>query len=83
MKRLNLAFVPVERFKLTSGEGELTEYLFDKKTISHRFCRVCGVQTFGRGQKPDGSAMVAVNVRCPQNVDVRALEKRLFDGRSL
>jgi hypothetical protein len=82
-KGLMLAFVPAERFALRAGEDQLTEYLFHKKVIHHQFCPACGVEPFARGHAGDGTAMVAVNVRCLDDVDIAALNARPFDGRSI
>lgn len=82
-KGLNFAFVPASDFALASGADELVDYRFNTLQITHQFCRVCGVEPFGRGTMPDGSATVAVNVRCLADVDVEALPKTPFDGRSL
>lgn len=78
-----LAFTPGEKFQLKSGEGELTEYRFGKKTIQHLFCRTCGVESFARGAMPDGTPVVAINVNCLAGVDPRALKSHHVDGRSV
>jgi len=78
-----LAFVPEDQFKLLSGADALTDYLFNKHAIHHVFCKVCGIKSFARGQKPDGSQMVAVNTRCLEGVDVASLEVQHVDGKSL
>jgi len=78
-----LAFVPAEQFTLLSGEEMLSEYRFNKKVIAHLFCKVCGVQSFGRGTDPAGKATVAVNVRCLDDVDLSALHPKEFDGLSM
>jgi len=75
-----LAFVPASQFELLQGEDMLTDYQFNKKTIHHLFCRVCGIKPFARGQMPDGSPMVAVNARCLDGVDVSMLEIQHYDG---
>lgn len=75
-------FVAPERFALRAGEDGLTEYLFNRKVIHHRFCSTCGIESFARGQGKDGP-MVAVNVRCLDNVDLPRLQRIPFDGRSL
>ena len=77
-----LAFVPAAQFKLLSGEDVLTDYQFNKHVIHHLFCRVCGIKSFARGKKPDGTEMVAINARCLDDVDLDALTVTKVDGRS-
>lgn len=77
-----LAFVPVDKFELKSGEDSLTEYTFNKHVILHNFCKKCGIKSFARGKKPDGTPMVAINVRCLDGVDVFGLDVQQFDGAS-
>lgn len=77
-----LKFVPAEKFTLLSGEENLSEYPFNTKRIAHLFCKTCGVQSFGRGTGPDGTAMAAVNVRCLDDIDVAALEIMKVDGKN-
>jgi len=78
-----LTFVAPERFRLLAGGEELSDYQFNSRTIHHLFCPVCGIRSFARGKGPDGSEMVAINVRCLEDVDLAALNVRAFDGRSL
>ena len=78
-----LAFAPADSFKLLRGSEVLTDYQFNKKVIHHLFCSVCGIRSFARGTKPDGSETIAVNVRCLDDVDLSALSPAPFDGRSL
>ena len=75
-----LAFAPADDFHLTS-DGPTTEYTFNRNVISHRFCPVCGVQTFALGER-DGAKIVAVNVNCLDGVDSRALGSQQVDGAS-
>jgi len=77
-----LEFVPVEQFTLLSGEDMLTEYRFNKKAIAHLFCKVCGVQSFGRGTDRAGKATAMINVRCLDKVDFSTLHSSEFDGLS-
>ena len=77
-----LTFIPSSQFVLVSGEDKLTDYQFNKKVIHHLFCSVCGVRPFGRGTGPDGSEMIAVNVRCIHDIDVFALQPTQFDGKN-
>lgn len=78
-----LTFVPAGDFELLSGEDALTDYQFNRKVIHHLFCKTCGIRSFARGQKPDGSEMIAVNVRCLDDIDLASLSPRSFDGRRL
>lgn len=76
------SFVPADKFRLDSGGDILSEYLFNKHVISHLFCPHCGIESFARGKNPDGTDVVAVNVRCLDKIDVAALKPQFFDGRS-
>jgi hypothetical protein len=76
-----LTFTPSEKFRLVSGDGGLTEYRFNKKQIAHLFCSTCGVQSFGRGRRPDGTPTTMVNARCLEGVDPAALTITAVDGK--
>lgn len=77
-----LAFTSAADFRLVEGEGRLAEYRFNKHVIRHLFCTTCGVEPFARGIRPDGVEMVALNVRCLDDIDVDALPVQPYDGRS-
>ncbi len=81
IKGLLLNFVPATQFTLLAGEESLTEYLFNKNLIHHRFCNICGVEPFATGEK-DGVAMVGLNVRSLDNIDLDTLKLTPFDGKS-
>ncbi len=76
-------FVTNENFALRAGADDLRDYQFGKRTIHHYFCPQCGVGSFSSGLAPSGQEMVAVNVRCLDDVDLAALKITPFDGRSL
>lgn len=78
-----LTFVPKSQFKLLSGEGNIADYQFGKKTVHHLFCKTCGIRSFGTGTGPDGTEMIAINIRCLEGVDVEGLQVTKFDGKSL
>lgn len=82
-KGLLLVFVPKESFSLSSGEETLTEYRFNKRTITHLFCSVCGVEAFGYGQDQEGHATVAINVRSIDDIDLEHIAQMPFDGKHL
>jgi hypothetical protein len=77
-----LTFVPTSHFKLLQGEGATTEYQFNRHNIHHLFCSTCGIQSFARGKRPDGAEMVAINVRCVDDIDLDRLTVKKIDGRS-
>jgi hypothetical protein len=82
-KGLLWTFVPPDRFKLAAGQEELRDYQFNRHVIHHHFCASCGTESFARGIRPDGKAMVAVNVRCLDDIDLSTLPTVPFDGKSL
>lgn len=77
-----LAFVPEADFTLRTPEAPLTDYQFHHKRLHHLFCPTCGVHPFSRGAGTKGP-MVAVNLRCLEDVDLTKIEVTLFDGRKL
>jgi hypothetical protein len=77
-----LAFIPASDFTLEQGAEALTDYRFNTKVIHHLFCRTCGIQSFARGRKPDGTEMVALNVRCIDGIDLDKLTITPVDGKS-
>lgn len=82
-KGMILAFVPEEKMTIVSGEDSLTEYRFRTEKIAHLFCKVCGVQTFARATDPQGNPTYAINVRTIDDVDLAALDRKPFDGKSI
>jgi hypothetical protein len=83
IKGLLLSFTQRDNFKLLSGEGYLTIYKFNKHVIDHTFCKDCGTQAFSYGSDPNGNAVVAVNVRALNEVDLDTLQVTKFDGKSI
>jgi hypothetical protein len=81
-KGLLLAFVPRAQMTLLGGADKLTQYKFNQHRIDHQFCSVCGCQAFSYGADPAGNPMAAINVRCLGNVDLAALPRQAYDGRS-
>ena len=79
-KGLFLNFVDKEKFKLLAGKENLTEYLFNKKSIRHLFCRACGVQSFSEGVT---FPKIAINVRCLDGIDISKLVLTPYNGKDL
>lgn len=81
MKRGSLLdFVPEGKFKLLSGSNDLTEYLFNKKVIHHLFCKTCGILSYGHGTAPDGSKVIAINIRCIDGVQLDKIKIQEYNG---
>lgn len=78
MKGTLLSFVPATALTVTAGEDQLTTYRFNTEKIEHSFCKTCGVQCFGRTE----GMGAAINVRTIDDVDLTALTRQPFDGRS-
>jgi hypothetical protein len=77
------AFVKAPQFTLLKGNDALADYQFGKKRIHHRFCASCGIGSYSQGLAPNGDGTFAINVRCLDDLDVAALPRRPFDGKSL
>lgn len=80
-----LAPVPAADFQLLAGESELSEYTFGSHSVRHRFCRTCGIKTFGQSSHPAfGGDFFAVAVACLElEPDVLAqLPVTYHDGRN-
>src|SRR4051812_31021476 len=76
-----LQFVPPDKFSLEKGEDNLSDYQFNKHVIHHLFCKTCGIKPFARGNGANGP-MVAINVRCLEDVDPFKVSTQQHEGRS-
>lgn len=71
--------VPKARFRLLSGEEQLTAYSFGTGVARHLFCRVCGIKSFYVPRSnPDG---VSVNLRCLDPGTLGEVTVEAFDGQ--
>lgn len=72
-------------FESVGLESELVEkYRFGKQRVQHYFCSRCGSSLMAESIEPGFyEGVKALNVRMFQNVDVRTLQRRQVDGRSL
>lgn len=71
--------VPRSRFRLMTGQDQMTTYRFNTGVAEHSFCKVCGIKPFYVPRSnPDG---IDVNVNCldtrPASVVIRE-----FDGQN-
>lgn len=78
-----LAFATPESFTLEGSRDDITVYTFGAHAIRHQFCATCGCAPFGEGTGPDGKPMVAINLRCAEDVDLAEIAVTPFDGASL
>ena len=72
--------VPLERFRLLSGEDALTTYSFNTGAAKHRFCGTCGVKSFYHPRSHADA--VSVNLRCVDAGSVEAVRTLPFDGQN-
>ena len=83
IKGFILQMAPADKFRILQGEDKLKTYRFNTHLIEHLFCADCGVQAFGRGTSREGAASAAVNLRTIDNVDLNAVNRMPYDGRSV
>mgnify|MGYP001132984842 CR=1 FL=1 len=76
-----LHFVPASAFTLKTAREALGTYTFNRHVIQHHFCATCGVSAFGEGADPGGNRMAAINLRCVEGIDPRALKITVYNGR--
>jgi hypothetical protein len=77
-----LWFVPRAQATLLTDDANAATYLFNKHLIRHRFCKACGMHPYAEGKDPKGNAMVAVNIRCIEGIDLAAVPVTPYDGRA-
>ena len=75
-------FVSPANFSILQGEEKLVDYQFHKHAVHHLSCAVCGVEAFARGKMPDGTEVVALNVRSLDGIEISDLTLTPVDGRS-
>lgn len=81
-KGMLLAFVPENQVAIESGEDLLTEYRFNTDKITHLFCKICGMQSFAKSRDKEGNPTYAINVRTIDDIDLAALSRMPYDGKS-
>lgn len=72
--------VPKDKFKLISGENNLTQYTFDTHEAKHLFCKTCGIKSYYIPRShPDG---ISVNARCLDDSTINSISIEQFDGKN-
>ena len=61
--------------RVLSGQGELTQYLFNRKKNEHWFCKHCGVRAFGIGNDTPMGKMYGVNLGCIADISEEELSR--------
>jgi hypothetical protein len=77
-----LWFVPREQLHLQSSEDAASTYTFNKHVIQHRFCPVCGISPYCEAADAQGKHMVAINLRCLEDIDLATIPIQQFDGKA-
>jgi hypothetical protein len=77
-----LWFVARDKLRVLTPESNASTYLFNKHVIKHRFCPNCGIHPYGEGTDAKGNATGAINVRCIEDIDLKSIPVKEFDGRS-
>ena len=78
-----LTFMPKEQMHIILPAGGYGIYTFNKHRIAHHFCTTCGCAPFGIAKGPDGTEMVAVNLRClDEPLDLSTVVVTHYDGAS-
>jgi hypothetical protein len=73
--RMWVAVAKPEGFRLLAGEGEMIEYLFNRKKNQHFFCKRCGIRCFGVGNDTPIGKMYGVNIGCLEGIPEEQLAK--------
>ena len=75
--------VKPDAFRLLSGEDNLGDYQFGSESVHHRFCRICGVATFGNGYVEEvGGAFYSVSLATLEDAEADLAEApiKFMDG---
>ena len=79
------AIVKPDAFRLLSTEADLADYQFGTGSGHHRFCKTCGIASFGHGHiEQIGGAYYSVNLACLDDLDPSELAQapvQYMDGR--
>jgi hypothetical protein len=72
-------FTAADNFTLETSRDALRTYRWNTGNLALHFCKTCGCAPFAEGQSPNGP-MVAINLRCADDIDLDGLTIEKFDG---
>ncbi len=78
-----LWFVSRTQFHLMTPTANEGVYRFNKHRITHHFCNNCGIHPYADGSDPKGNPMIAINIRAIEDIDLKTIPVKEFDGRSM
>jgi hypothetical protein len=76
-----LAFADAGQVKFLGDQKTLGDYQYGKKKLHFHFCKNCGTAPYGKGISPEGKSIMALNVRCFEDVDLKNFKVTEFDGK--
>jgi hypothetical protein len=78
-----LWFVPAAQVRLDALPQDVGTYTFNKHHIAHHFCKICGVSPYADGATPTGDKMIAINIRCIEDINLTNVPIKEVNGRAL
>uniref|UniRef100_A0AC35GTL6 CENP-V/GFA domain-containing protein n=1 Tax=Panagrolaimus sp. PS1159 TaxID=55785 RepID=A0AC35GTL6_9BILA len=79
-KKQNFSFIVSNKnFNLLKGEDNLTTYTFNTGIAKHKFCKICGVQSFYIPRSNPDS--IAIMPHCIDSNTVEKITQNVFNGQ--
>ena len=75
--------VPRDKLRQLGPGAGVGTYMFNTRSIAHRFCQTCGMHPYAEDAREQGERSAYVNVRCLEGIDPAALPVIEFDGRAM
>ncbi len=86
---MSAQYFPPEDFEEIQGMSTLSAYRFGDKSLSHYFCRTCGISPFSvvisvplDYDGPAKPGFYRINLGCVHDLDVYGLTISIIDGKS-
>lgn len=78
-KQNHHCIIKLDRFKILEGEDKITTYRFNTGVAQHKFCSICGVQSFYHPRSnPDA---VAIMPHCIDGDTLKGVNWTYFNGQ--